>query len=49
MVVFSHGAGGHRSETTSVVQELVSHGYVAVTADHPYDSFGESPDAPHGP
>ncbi|TYC00274.1 acetylhydrolase [Micromonospora sp. WP24] len=44
VVVFSHGAGGHRSETTIVVQELVSHGYVAVTVDHPYGSFGESPD-----
>jgi predicted dienelactone hydrolase len=44
VVVFSHGAGGHRSEVTIVVQELASHGYVVVTVDHPYDSFGEFPD-----
>ncbi|HLL69193.1 MAG TPA: acetylhydrolase [Micromonosporaceae bacterium] len=44
VVVFSHGAGGHRSETTIVVQELASHGYVVVTVDHPYDSYGEFPD-----
>ncbi|GIF17711.1 lipase [Paractinoplanes tereljensis] len=44
VVVFSHGSGGHRSETTIVVQELVSHGYVVVTVDHPHDSYGEFPD-----
>ncbi|MFY1691387.1 alpha/beta hydrolase family protein [Plantactinospora sp. WMMB782] len=44
VVVFSHGAGGHRSETTIVVQELASHGYVVLTVDHPYDSFSEFPD-----
>jgi predicted dienelactone hydrolase len=44
VVVFSHGAGGHRSEATVVVQELASHGYVVVTVDHPYDSYSEFPD-----
>ncbi|GAA2626191.1 alpha/beta hydrolase family protein [Paractinoplanes durhamensis] len=44
VVVFSHGAGGHRSETTIVVQELASHGYVVVTVDHPDDSYSEFPD-----
>lgn len=44
VVVFSHGAADQRSEATVVVQELVSHGYVVVTVDHPYDSFGEFPD-----
>jgi dienelactone hydrolase len=43
VVVFSHGAGGHRSETTVVVQELVSHGYAVVTVDHA-DSYTEYPD-----
>jgi predicted dienelactone hydrolase len=43
VIVFSHGAGGHRSETTIVVQELASHGYVVVTVDHTYDAFSEFP------
>jgi dienelactone hydrolase len=43
VIVFSHGAGGHRSETTIVVQELVSHGYAVVTVDHTYDAFTEFP------
>jgi hypothetical protein len=44
VIVFSHGARGHRSETTIVVQELASHGYVVVTVDHTYDGFSEFPD-----
>ena len=44
VIVFSHGAGGHRSEATIVVQELASHGYVVVTVDHTYDAFVEFPD-----
>ncbi|MEU8614690.1 acetylhydrolase, partial [Actinoplanes sp. NPDC048791] len=44
VIVFSHGSNGHRSETTIVVQELVSHGYAVVTVDHPYDSYSEFPD-----
>lgn len=43
VVVYSHGAGGHRSETTIVVQELASHGYVVVTVDH-FGGFSEFPD-----
>jgi predicted dienelactone hydrolase len=43
VIVFSHGAGGHRSETTIVVQELTSHGYIVVTVDHTYDAFTEFP------
>ncbi|MET7402649.1 acetylhydrolase [Dactylosporangium sp. NPDC005572] len=42
VIVFSHGAGGHRSETTVVVQELASHGYVVVTVDHA-DAYVELP------
>lgn len=43
VIMFSHGADGHRSETTTVVQELVSHGYIVVTVDHTYDAFTEFP------
>ncbi|HEV7709311.1 MAG TPA: acetylhydrolase [Asanoa sp.] len=43
VILFSHGAGGHRSEATIVVQELASHGYVVVTVDHTYDAFTEFP------
>jgi predicted dienelactone hydrolase len=44
VIVFSHGAHDHRSDTTIVVQELASHGYVVVTVDHAYDSFSQFPD-----
>ncbi|MFI1994947.1 alpha/beta hydrolase family protein [Actinoplanes sp. NPDC020271] len=42
VVVYSHGAGGHRSETTIAVQELASHGYLVVTVDHA-DGYTEFP------
>jgi predicted dienelactone hydrolase len=44
VLLFSHGAYDHRSDTTIVVQELASHGYVVVTVDHTYDAFSEFPD-----
>lgn len=44
VILFSHGAHDHRSDTTIVVQELASHGYVVVTVDHTYDAFSEFPD-----
>ncbi|MFD9483081.1 alpha/beta hydrolase family protein [Streptomyces sp. NPDC059991] len=44
VVVFSHGAHDHRADSTIVVQELASHGYVVVTVDHTYDAFSEFPD-----
>ncbi|GHI05054.1 acetylhydrolase [Streptomyces cellostaticus] len=44
VIVFSHGAHDHRADTTIVVQELASHGYVVVTVDHTYDAFSEFPD-----
>lgn len=44
VVVFSHGAHGHRAEYTIVVQELASHGYVVVTVDHTYDAYTVFPD-----
>jgi len=43
VVVFSHGAHDHRADTTIVVQELASHGYVVVTVDHTYDAFSQFP------
>jgi dienelactone hydrolase len=44
VVVFSHGAHDQRADTTIIVQELASHGYVVVTVDHTYDAFSEFPD-----
>ncbi|MEW1586292.1 acetylhydrolase [Micromonospora vinacea] len=44
VIVYSHGTGSHRSDTTIVVQELASHGYVVVTVDHTYDGYSEFPD-----
>ncbi|WP_230394056.1 alpha/beta hydrolase family protein [Plantactinospora alkalitolerans] len=44
VVVFSHGAHDHRADTTVIVQELASHGYVVVTVDHTYDAFSQFPD-----
>ncbi|MEU6771418.1 acetylhydrolase [Streptomyces sp. NPDC046759] len=44
VVLFSHGAHDHRSDTTVVVQELASHGYVVVTVDHTDDAFSQFPD-----
>jgi hypothetical protein len=32
-----------RADTTIIVQELASHGYVVVTVDHTYDAFSEFP------
>jgi len=44
VVVFSHEAHDQRADTTIVVQELASHGYLVVTVDHTYDAFVEFPD-----
>ncbi|AGZ42898.1 alpha/beta hydrolase family protein [Actinoplanes friuliensis] len=44
VVLYSHGNGSCRAETTIVVQELTSHGYVVVTVDHTDDGFSEFPD-----
>jgi predicted dienelactone hydrolase len=43
VVLFSHGAHDHRSDTTIVVQELASHGYIVVTVDHTYDAYTQFP------
>ncbi len=34
LVVFSHGFGGHRRQTTHLCTHLASHGYVVVAMDH---------------
>ena len=44
VVVFSPEAHDQRADTTIVVQELASHGYLVVTVDHTYDAFVEFPD-----
>jgi hypothetical protein len=41
VVVYSPLAHDHRADTTVVVQELASHGYLVVTVDHTYDAFVE--------
>ena len=38
VVLYSHSLGGERFETTSLVEDLVSHGYVVVTIDHVHDA-----------
>ena len=38
VVLYSHSLGGERSETTSLVQDLASQGYVVVTIDHVHDA-----------
>jgi predicted dienelactone hydrolase len=35
VIAFSHGFGGVRYQSASLVEHLVSHGYVVVSADHP--------------
>jgi dienelactone hydrolase len=44
VVIYSHGNDSVRSETTIVVQELVSHGYVVATVDHTGDGYTLFPD-----
>jgi platelet-activating factor acetylhydrolase isoform II len=44
VVVYSHEAHDQRADTTIIVQELASHGYLVVTVDHTYDAFVEWPD-----
>jgi dienelactone hydrolase len=38
VVLYSHSLGGERSETTCLVEDLASQGYVVVTIDHIYDA-----------
>jgi dienelactone hydrolase len=38
VVLYSHSLGGERTETTCLVEDLASHGYVVVTIDHVHDA-----------
>jgi predicted dienelactone hydrolase len=38
VVLYSHGLGGQRTETTALVEDLASHGYIVVTIDHVHDA-----------
>jgi dienelactone hydrolase len=38
VVIYSPGFGSWRNASTALVEELVSHGFVVVTIDHPYDA-----------
>jgi Platelet-activating factor acetylhydrolase, isoform II len=38
VVMYSHSLGGERFETTSLVEDLASHGYAVVTIDHVHDA-----------
>ncbi len=40
VLIFSHGRSGFRGHNTFQVEELVSHGYIVATIDHPYASSG---------
>jgi dienelactone hydrolase len=39
VVLFSHGAGSSGFEYTSLIEDLVSHGYVVVAIEHPDTAF----------
>jgi predicted dienelactone hydrolase len=39
LVVFSHGLGGHRRQSTFLCTHLASHGYVVAAPDHPGTTF----------
>lgn len=45
VLIFSHGRGGYRQENTSLIEEIVSHGYIVAAIDHSYAASGvEFPD-----
>ena len=39
IVVFSHGLGGMKSQNTIQAEELASHGYLVIAADHAFDAY----------
>ena len=39
VIIFSHGFEGWRSQNTTQIQELVSHGYVVFSVDHTHDAL----------
>lgn len=38
VVLFNHGLGSFQKQSASLLQELASHGYVALSVGHPYES-----------
>jgi len=49
VILFSHGLSGMRFQNSAIIEELVSHGYVVIAADHSYGAnitiFDEGPPA----
>ena len=39
LLFFSHGFGMSRSNYTSIIEDLASHGYIVVAIDHPHTGF----------
>lgn len=39
VLVFNHGLGSFQKQSTSLMEELASHGYVVLSVGHPYDSL----------
>lgn len=44
LLFFSHGFGMSRSNYTSIIEDLASHGYIVVAIDHPYAGLSTLPD-----
>ncbi|MFZ5670356.1 MAG: alpha/beta hydrolase family protein [Pseudomonadota bacterium] len=40
VLVFAHGRGGFRQHSTSLIEQLVSHGYAVAAVDHPFAASG---------
>jgi hypothetical protein len=53
ILVFSHGWNGFRQQSTFLMQELASHGYIVVALEHPYGArltvFPDGTLAPNNP
>ena len=39
VLIFSHGIGGLKTQNTTQMEEMASHGYVVFSCDHPYVHF----------
>jgi dienelactone hydrolase len=53
VLVFSHGWNGFRQQSTFLMQELASHGYIVISLEHPYGArltvFPDGQVAPNNP
>jgi len=53
VLVFSHGWNGFRQQSTFLMQELASHGYIVISVEHPYGArltvFPDGSLAPNNP